>query len=58
MFARLAGLAVLIPAAAVGLTAQLVAAPAGYLIELQRRRTPDLVLPVVRTAHAADEVAA
>jgi hypothetical protein len=31
MLARLAGLAVLIPAAAVGLTAQLIAVPVAYL---------------------------
>ncbi len=50
MIARLAGLAVLIPAAAVGVV---LATGAGYVMELQRRRTPDLALPVVRTSERA-----
>lgn len=58
MLARLAGLAVLIPAAAVGLAAQVVIVPVAYGFELQRRRTPDLVLPVVRGHAVAQQDAA
>lgn len=45
MLARLAGLAVLIPCAVVGLTAQLVIAPWAYLLELQRVRTDAVTVP-------------
>jgi hypothetical protein len=46
MLSRLAGLAVLVPAAAVGLAAQPVIWPIAYAMAWQQHRTPDLELPL------------